>query len=52
MNNKRPAPPVLRPLTRAESAQVTGMVAGIQEKDLQMALENLGKAIISRRKDA
>jgi hypothetical protein len=52
MNNK-PAPlPPARPLTATESQKLAGMVAGIQEKDLQTALENLGKAIISRQKGA
>lgn len=50
MNNKKPPPPPPRPLTKAEDGQLDALVAGIQEKDLQEALKNLGKAIISRQK--
>ena len=49
MNNKPRKPPQTRPLTMAETQNITGMVAGIKENDLQIALENLGKAIISRK---
>lgn len=50
MNNKKTPPPPPRPLTTAETGQLDALVAGIQEKDLQTALKNLGKAIISRQK--
>ena len=37
-----------RPLTQPESASLEAMVTEIQENDLQTALKNLGKAILSR----
>ncbi len=52
MNNKFTTPPPRRPLSPEETTKLGDMVAGIQEKDLQTALENLGKAIISRQKSA
>ena len=48
MNNKRVATPSKRPLTMQESEKLETMVSGVQENDLQTALKNLGKAIISR----
>ncbi len=50
MTNKKTLPPVRRPLTAIEEGKLDDMTAGIQEKDLQTALKNLGKAIISRQK--
>lgn len=50
MSNKKIVPPLQRPLTAAEESQLTALTGGIQEKDLQTALKNLGKAIISRHK--
>lgn len=52
MNNKRLAPPPMPPLTALEESKLASLTAGIQEKDLQTALKNLGKAIISRAKSA
>lgn len=37
-----------RPLTLPEQQRIEHLVQGIQENDLQTALKNLGKAIISR----
>lgn len=48
MNNKVAPPPVKKPLTMQESAKLDAIVASVQENDLQTALKNLGKAIISR----
>lgn len=48
MNNKSVSPPLLRPLSPAKAEKIKEMVANIQETDLQIALENLGKAILSR----
>ena len=47
-NKKKPAAALQRPVTLQEGAKIDQMVAGIQESDLQTALKNLGKAIISR----
>lgn len=52
MQNKRAAAPPIRPLTATEEGKLADMIGGIQEKDLQTALKNLGKAIISRQKGA
>lgn len=52
MSNKKSAKAPARPLTAPERDKLTALTAGIQEKDLQIALENLGKAIISRQKGA
>lgn len=48
MSNKKPnaAPP--RPLTISEERILDDLVGKIQENDLQTALKNLGKAILSR----
>ena len=51
MNNKPLPKTPPRPITEQEDAQIQGLVAGIQENDLQTALKNLGKAIISRQKE-
>ena len=48
MNNKKVNVQPTRPLTRQEEQTLDGMVAEIQENDLQTALKNLGKAITSR----
>ncbi|MCK5518411.1 MAG: DUF721 domain-containing protein [Alphaproteobacteria bacterium] len=48
MNNKRRNSAILRPLTTKEEHTLDGMVSEIQENDLQTALKNLGKAILSR----
>lgn len=40
-----------RPLTLSEEKVLDGMVSEIQENDLQTALKNLGKAILSRQSD-
>jgi hypothetical protein len=48
--NKVTKTPVTRPVTVQEERQIAEAVAGIQENDLQIALKNLGKAIISRTK--
>lgn len=50
MSNKKTTAAPLRPLTASENGKLQEMVAAIQEKDLQSALKNLGKAIISRQK--
>ena len=50
MNNKKLPPKPQRPLTIKEEQGLDKMVGGIQENDLQIALKNLGKAIISRQK--
>ena len=39
---------IRRPLTSKEENNLDGMVTKIQENDLQTALKNLGKAILSR----
>lgn len=46
-NMKQPA--LVRPVTLQEQKDLDGMVGQIQENDLQTALKNLGKAIISRK---
>lgn len=48
MGNKKPPAPPPRPLTLGEEKAIDGMVTEIQENDLQTALKNLGKAILSR----
>ena len=52
MNNKKITPAPQLPLTAQEESKLADLTAGIQEKDLQTALKNLGKAIISRAKSA
>jgi hypothetical protein len=49
MSNKKPSSASIRPLTVQEEQVLEGMVAAVQENDLQTALKNLGKAIISRK---
>ncbi len=46
-NKKRTAPPP-RPITIGEERILDDLVGKIQENDLQTALKNLGKAILSR----
>lgn len=48
MCNKKPNSVPIRPLTQRQEQVLDGIVAGIQENDLQTALKNLGKAILSR----
>lgn len=48
MNTKRLSKPFARRLTPHEEGEIDGLVAGIGENDLQIALKNLGKAIRSR----
>ena len=48
MNNKILKKPKIRPLTLQEQQKIDSLVTGIQENDLQTALKNLGKAIVSR----
>lgn len=48
MNNKILKTAKIRPLTVQEQQKIEGLVTGIQENDLQTALKNLGKAIVSR----
>jgi hypothetical protein len=48
MSNKKPPSLPARPLTLGEEKLIDGMVTEIQENDLQTALKNLGKAILSR----
>ncbi len=48
MGRKKASFPSIRPLTLQEDEVLSGMVAGVQENDLQTALKNLGKAIVSR----
>lgn len=48
MANKKIIPPVQRPLTAAEEGKLSALTDTVQEKDLQTALKNLGKAILSR----
>jgi len=49
MDKKEPPKAKTKPLTLQEQQKVDEMVAGIQENDLQTALKNLGKAILSRK---
>lgn len=49
MRNKTTKAPPTRPLTVQESAKIDDMVSKIKENDLQTALKNLGKAILSRK---
>lgn len=51
MSSKQTASIVRRPLTLREEKVLDGMVSEIQENDLQTALKNLGKAILSRQID-
>ena len=48
MDNKKIKAPLHRPLTMQEQQKIDGLVGDIQENDLQIALKNLGKAIVSR----
>lgn len=48
MTGKTTSSPPLRPLTLQETQLLDEILAGTQENDLQTALKNLGKAIISR----
>jgi len=48
--NKKLSVSPQRPLTIQEEQNLDKMVGGIQENDLQTALKNLGKAIISHQK--
>ena len=49
MGIKKPPSAPIRPLTVQEEQVLDGMVAKVQENDLQTALKNLGKAILSRK---
>ncbi len=51
MNRKKTGAPQTRPVTLQEEQNIEGLVAGIKEDDLQTALKNWGKAILSRKKD-
>lgn len=48
MDNKRAKKAKTRPLTIQEEKKIEVLIAEIQESDLQTALKNLGKAIMSR----
>jgi hypothetical protein len=48
MNNKPPSSPKIRPVTLQEERHIEGLIANIQENDLQTALKNLGKSMASR----
>lgn len=48
MDNKKVKAPLHRPLTMQEQQKIDSLVGDIQENDLQIALKNLGKAIVSR----
>lgn len=48
MDNKKVKAPLHRPLTMQEQQKIDTLVSDIQENDLQIALKNLGKAIVSR----
>ncbi len=48
MNNKVIKKAKIRPLTLQEQQKIDRLVGEIQENDLQTALKNLGKAIVSR----
>ncbi len=48
MGTKKPLPSPARPLTLEEQQEIEGAVSQIQENDLQTALKDLGKAIVSR----
>jgi hypothetical protein len=50
MDKNKAATPVNRPLTLQEEQNISEMVGKIQENDLQTALRNLGKAILSHTK--
>lgn len=49
MDKKKPTKPAAKPLTLQEQQKVEAAVAAVQENDLQTALKNLGKAILSRK---
>lgn len=48
MNNKKPPRSKARPVTAQEEREIDALVGGVQENDLQIALKNLGKSIVSR----
>ena len=48
MDSKKETAAPTRPLTMQQEKVLDGIVAEIQENDLQTALKNLGKAILSR----
>jgi hypothetical protein len=48
MNNKTVQKPLPRRVTPQEELKIDGLVAQVGENDLQTALKNLGKAILSR----
>lgn len=48
MDNKKTKKAKIRPLSLQEERKIETLIAEIQESDLQIALKNLGKAIISR----
>ena len=50
MNNKKASSPSFRPVTLQEEKKLDEMLGKVQENDLQTALKNLGKAILSRQK--
>lgn len=45
--DKKPPRPRARPLSLGQQQNIDALVAGIKENDLQIALKNLGKAILS-----
>lgn len=48
MNNKKSIKSKTRPIPLPEQQRIEALVSHIQENDLQTALKNLGKAILSR----
>jgi hypothetical protein len=51
MNNKSLPKAQTRPITLQEERDIDDAVAAVQENDLQTALKNLGKSIVSRMKE-
>ena len=49
MNKKTGSRPLPRPLTLTEQQRIETLCEKVQENDLQTALKNLGKAILSRK---
>ena len=49
MDNKKPKPVKIKPLTLQEQQLIEAVTADIKDNDLQTALKNLGKAIASRK---
>lgn len=49
MNNKPMKAAITRPITAQETQKIDALVGKIEENDLQTALKNLGKAILSRK---